>query len=344
MKSVFITGATGLLGSHIALQMLQEGWSVKCLIRDKKRKVETERIFKYYGNSAVELFEKIQWLEGDILELPTLLDHIQEGDYVVHSAAWVSFLPHEYKKMFQINVEGTANVVNACLEKKVAKLCHISSVAAIGRSLEESYYNEDTTWKDNETNTQYAISKYKAELEVWRGSAEGLNMVIVNPATIIGPGNWEQSSAALLTKVWKGNKYYTSGVNGFVDVRDVAAVSVRLLESSISDQRFIAVSENYSFRELFNQMADCLGKPRPTIEAKPWVAQVVWRLGWLGYMLLGKVPFITKESARTAMFKSNFSNEKIKKALQYSFIPLPEAIQHACSCFLQDHQAGKNYK
>jgi dihydroflavonol-4-reductase len=337
MKNVLVTGATGLLGSHIALQLLLEGWTVRCLVRDLNRKVETERIFTHYGEKAKALFQKIEWVEGDILEINTLLQHIQPGDYVVHSAAWVSFLPHEFKKMFKINVEGTANVVNACLEKKVAKLCHISSVAAIGRSMEESHYSEATTWKDNETNTQYAISKYKAELEVWRGSAEGLNMVIVNPATIIGPGNWEQSSAALINKVWKGNKYYTSGINGFVDVRDVANISIKLMESTISDERFIACGENIPFRELFNLIADNLGKPRPTVEAKPWVAQIVWRLGWLGYMLFGKIPFITKESARTAMFKSHFSNEKVKKALAYSFIPLPAAIKHACECFLKDN-------
>ena len=336
MKNVLVTGATGLLGSHIALQLLHEGWTVKCLVRDINRKVETERIFRHYGEKAKQLFPKIEWVEGDILEISTLLQHIQPGDYVVHSAAWVSFLPHEFMKMFKINVEGTANVVNACLEKKAAKLCHISSVAAIGRSMEESHYSETSTWKDNETNTQYAISKYKAELEVWRGSAEGLNMVIVNPATIIGPGNWEQSSAALINKVWKGNKYYTSGINGFVDVRDVATISIKLLESTLSDERFIACGENLPFRELFNLIADALGKPRPTVEAKPWVAQIVWRLGWLGYMMFGKVPFITKESARTAMFKSQFSNEKVKKALDFSFIPLPAAIKHACDCFLKD--------
>jgi nucleoside-diphosphate-sugar epimerase len=336
MKNVLVTGATGLLGSHITLQLLHEGWTVKCLVRDINRKVETERIFRHYGETAKQLFPKIEWVEGDILEISTLLQHIQPGDYVVHSAAWVSFLPHEFMKMFKINVEGTANVVNACLEKKAAKLCHISSVAAIGRSMEESQYSETSTWKDNETNTQYAISKYKAELEVWRGSAEGLNMVIVNPATIIGPGNWEQSSAALINKVWKGNKYYTSGINGFVDVRDVATISIKLMESTISDERFIACGENIPFRELFNLIADALGKPRPTVEAKPWVAQIVWRLGWLGYMLFGKVPFITKESARTAMFKSQFSNEKVKKTLDFSFIPLPAAIKHACDCFLKD--------
>jgi nucleoside-diphosphate-sugar epimerase len=336
MKNVLVTGATGLLGSHIAMQLLHEGWRVKCFVRTIDRKVETERIFMHYGDQAMALFQKIEWVEGDILEISTLLQHIQPDDYVVHSAAWVSFLPHEYKKMFKINVEGTANVVNACLEKKVAKLCHISSVAAIGRSMDENNYSEDTTWKDNETNTQYAISKYKAELEVWRGSVEGLNMVIVNPATIIGPGNWEKSSASLINKVWKGNNYYTSGINGFVDVRDVANISIKLMERSISDERFIACGENIPFQELFNLIADNLGKPRPTIEAKPWVAQIVWRIGWLGYMVFGKVPFITKESARTAMFKSRFSNEKVKKALNYSFIPLSASITHACECFLRD--------
>jgi len=335
-RKCLVTGATGLLGSHIALHLLQEGWNVRCLVRDLKRNVETARIFDHYGQEAKALFAKIEWVEGDILEIDTLLQNIQPDDFVIHSAACISFLPHEFNRMYKVNVEGTANVVNACLERKAAKLCHISSVAAIGRSMEESHYSERSTWKDNETNTHYAISKYQAELEVWRGSAEGLTTVIVNPATIIGPGNWEQGSAALIQKVWRGNRYYTSGVNGFVDVRDVAAISVRLLENGYLDERYIACAENIPFRELFEKIADQLGKPRPAIEAKPWLAEIVWRLGWLGYMLFGKIPFITKESARTAMFKSHFSNQKVKETLSYNFIPIQLSIEHACACFLKD--------
>ncbi len=336
MKTVLITGATGLVGSHIALQMLEKGWQVKCLVRTINKKADTKRIFGHYGSESLSLFEKITWVQGDILDIHSVIEALADVEYVVHSAAFVSFIPNEFPEMYKINVEGTANIVNACLDKKITKLCHISSVAAIGRSMDEKDYSEETVWKDSPTNTNYAKSKYQAELEVWRGIAEGLNAVIVNPSTIIGPGIWEQSSATLITKVWEGQEYYTQGINGFVDVRDVANVSIQLLESPISGERFIASSENIGFHELFNQIADRLNKPRPSKEATPAKAKIVVAVGWVLYKLFNKKPFITAESSRTAMFKSYFSNEKVKKTLGYKFIPIAEAINHTTKCFLKE--------
>jgi nucleoside-diphosphate-sugar epimerase len=336
MKSVLVTGATGLLGSHIALNLLETGWKVRCLYRNKSKQADTLRIFEYYGEGKKTLFQQIEWVEADILDISALAASLEGMDYVVHSAAFVSFLSKEFEVMYKINVEGTANIVNLCLDKKIKKLCHISSVAAIGRSMELSNYSEETPWKDSATNTHYAKSKYQAELEVWRGTVEGLNAIIVNPSTIIGPGVWEQSSATLINRIWKGQKYYTQGINGFVDVRDVSAIAIQLLERDISSERFIASAENVSFRELFNQIADGLNKPRPSEEATEWKAKLVIAIGWLGYNLFGIKPYITAESARTAMFKSYFSNEKVKKALGYTFIPVSEAIKHTTSCFLKD--------
>lgn len=338
MNRVFVTGATGLLGAHITLVLLKRGYEVLCLYREEKKKKDTERIMGFYGEDALELFKNIEWVEGDILDPVTLFESIKSCDQVVHAAAFVSFLPSEASYMYKVNVEGTANIVNACLKLNVKKLCYISSVAAIGRSSEESDYSEDTVWKENETPTRYAVSKYNAELEVWRGITEGLSAVIVNPSTVIGPGVWNQSSATLIKRIWDGQKFYTDGINGFVDARDVAEVSVQLLESSVSGERFICSAENVSFKQLFFWMADALNKPRPTISASKSITSVVVKLGEIGHFLFGIKPFITADSARTAQFKSRFNNNKVKQQLNYTFIPIEESVKFTANCLLNDMQ------
>lgn len=240
--------------------------------------------------------------------------------------------------MYHVNIEGTRNVVNTALENNVPRIIYISSVAAIGRKLTEATVNEKAQWEDSKANTHYAISKFKAELEVWRGFAEGLEGVILNPATILGYGNWNQSSSGIFKSAYNQFKWYTNGVNGFTDVEDVARAAVMLLKSQITEERYIVCNDNWPFRKLFDTMADHFGKKRPYKEATPFLSAVAWRLEKLKSLFSGQKPLLTKESAKVANSFTRFNNEKLLKALpEFAYTPLEETIQKACSKYILKH-------
>jgi len=256
-------------------------------------------------------------------------------DTVVHAAAVVSFLKKERKQMYRANVDGTANVVNMALENGVKKLVHISSVAALGRTAGAGHVNEEKKWEESKVNTHYAKSKFKAELEVWRGISEGLEAVILNPSTILGYGDWNSSSCAIFKKIYTGFKWFTPGINGFVDVEDVARVAVLMMESPISEERFIVNGDTWSFKQLQETIADNFGKKRPVREATPFLLGMAWRLEKLKSVYNGQKPLLTKESARVAVSKTWFENDKLLKALPgFSFTPLEEAIKKACKKYI----------
>jgi nucleoside-diphosphate-sugar epimerase len=233
-----------------------------------------------------------------------------------------------------VNARGTANLVNACLDNNIRKLCHVSSIAAIGRAENEDVIDEKVVWKASRRNSNYAISKYAAEREVWRGIEEGLEAVIVNPSIILGPGEINSGSTRLIRTVDKGLKYYTSGVNGFVDVRDVVRIMEKLMESEISAERFIVSAENLSYKELFAIIAAGLNKPEPRYQAGKWMGEVVWRFEYLKSKLTGKKPLVTSETARTASNHYRYTSEKVRTRLDYNFIPVKQSIHDACSFHL----------
>lgn len=335
---ILVTGGTGLIGSHLLLDLVREGEQVKALKRPNSDLRIIKKVFHHYADNAEELLDKIQWVDGDILDVYSLLDAVEGVDAMVHSAAYVTLNPAERDKLFKINVEGTANCVNAAIEKGVKRFCHVSSVSAVGRDKKAEVKTEDTKWVDNGNATVYAQSKYMAEREAWRGSVEGLDMVIVNPSTVIGLGDWDRSSTRLIKRVWDGLKFYTTGKNGFVDARDVSKAIVQLLKSNIKNERFIVTSENVAFRDLLWWMADDLGKPRPSVKAKKFLSEIYWRLEWVKGKLTGTDPLITKDASRTANYISLFSNEKLKKAIDIEFIPIRQSVKEACAAFLEEHQ------
>ena len=257
-------------------------------------------------------------------------------DAIIHSAAKVSFAAKDHLALFKTNVEGTANVVNTALLKNVPRLVHISSVASLGRTANGETVNETRQWEDNDTNTRYARSKHLAEMEVWRAMGEGLNAVIVNPSTILGYGDWNQSSCAIFKNVFNEFPWYSNGVNGFVAVEDVARVSVLLMESSISNERYIVSAENWSFRKLFNAIADGFGKKHPTKEATPLLAGMAVRIEKVKSLFSGKASLLTKESARVAQSATYFDNSKVCNALpDFRFTALEDSIRTACNHYLQ---------
>ena len=278
-----------------------------------------------------EIFNKVEWIEGDVLDVVALEEAMEGVDTVIHSAAVVAFVKKDRKKMYQVNVEGTANVVDIMLEKNVRRLVHISSVAALGRTAAGGHVNEEKKWEESKVNTHYGTSKFKAELEVWRGMGEGLEAVILNPSTILGYGDWNNGSCSIFKNIYKGFGWYTSGVNGFVDVEDVAKVTLLLMESNITEQRFIVNGDTWPFKKLQETIADAFGKKRPSREATPFLLGIAWRLERFKSLFTDHRPLLTKESARVGISRTWFENDKLLKALQgFSFAPLEETIKKAC--------------
>jgi len=322
---ILVTGGTGFLGSYIIKQLVEKGYAVRALRRSNK----------VPGWIGAAVFAKVEWVEGDVLDVVSLEDAMEGVDVVIHSAAIVSFAKKDRKAMYQTNVDGTANVVNIALEKNVRRLVHISSVAALGRTAGGGHVNEEKKWEESKVNTHYAKSKYKAEIEVWRGVSEGLDAVILNPSTILGYGDWHTSSCAIFKKIYDGFHWYTSGINGFVDVEDVAKAAILLMESAISEQRFVVNGDNWSFQKLQDTMADGFNKKRPSKKATPFLMSVAWRMEKLKSMFTGKNPLLSKESSRVAQSQTYFDNDKLLQALpDFSFTPLEETIKKACKNYL----------
>lgn len=327
---VVVTGGTGFLGAYIIKELVQNGYAVRAIRRSSK-------LPSFIDPS---ILEKVEWVEGDVLDTMSLEDAFSGADTVIHSAAVVSFHSKDKDNLYKVNVEGTTNVVNMALEANVRKLVHISSVAALGRSQKGEHVNEERKWVESSTNTHYAISKQMAEREVWRGMAEGLDTVILNPSTILGYGDWNQSSSAIFRSIFNEFPFYSNGINGFVDVEDVARAAVLLMESDISGKRFIVSGENWSFKQLFYTIADQFHKRRPRIEATPFLSGLAWRLEKIK-SVFGKKVLLTKESARIANSITYFDNSRLLEAVPgFQFTPLNDTIRKACALYLRNNKAG----
>lgn len=326
---IFLTGGTGLLGSHVLVELTKNGCKVRALKRTSSSLKSVKNIFKFYlHKEADKCYNLIDWVDGDINDVTTLLPIMKGCDSVYHCAGYVSFYRGDFKILMKINKEGTANIVNTCLALGVSNFCHVSSTAAIGRNGLSSDYTEKNKWVTSKDNSNYAVSKYSAEMEVWRAKEEGLNVVIVNPSVILGAGNWQDGSLTLFSSVQKGLMFYTEGVNAFVDARDVANCMIYLMENKIFGERFLAVSENVSFKALFFNIADELNVKRPTIKVRPWMTGVAWRLESIR-SVFGAKPKVTKETTRSAMTVCNYSNQKIVDTIGYQFISIKEAVKNA---------------
>lgn len=330
----FVTGGTGLVGAHLLFDLVQKGTKIRALKRPTSSLSVIEKVFHYYADNAEELLKIIEWIEGDILDFYLLDELLQEDEDVYHAAAFVSFNPEDHEQIRQTNVEGTHNIVNACIKNKVRKLCYVSSIAALGRgesdhpTTEEDY--RDATYKSS----VYSQSKFDAEQDVWRGIAEGLNAVMVNPAVILGPGDWTKGSSQLIQTMHSGLKFYTKGSNGYVDVRDVSKAMIQLMESDISNQRYVLSSENWSYKKLFDTIANSLNTAPPPYFAGSFLSGISWRAFRVLSLFTGKKPVITKETAQSANSTYAYSSEKIIKELEFEFIPLKKSIEDTCQLFL----------
>ncbi|MBO9152985.1 NAD-dependent epimerase/dehydratase family protein [Chitinophaga sp. GCM10012297] len=320
---ILVTGGTGFLGSYLLRALVQSGKPVRALYRSR------------IPEQVNDIREKVEWVKADVLDLGALEDAMEGITEIYHCAAIVSFHPDKRDEMFKTNIEGTANVVNLAIDAGIRKIVHVSSVAALGRAREQTALTEEAEWEESGNNSNYAVSKHLSEMEIWRGIAEGLNAVIVNPSIILGSGFWHDGTGLMLKNAWKEFPYYTEGVNGFVDVRDVADAMVKLMDSSVSGERFILNGDNWPYRQLFTRMAETLGKKPPHIAAKPWMAALVWRVEKLRSLFTGKRPLITRETARTAQLKVFYNSGKITQTLPgFRFRPMEETVTDVSKAYL----------
>lgn len=325
-----------MLGAHLLFELTSKGHKVTALFREGSDLDQVKKIFSYYTADVESHYSHITWVEADLMDIFRLAEAMEGVEQVYHCAAVVSFDPKDADKLIEVNPQITANVVNVSLEKGVKKLVHVSSVAALGRQKQGELIDEKTEWVESKQNSAYAKSKYLSELEVWRGTEEGLNAVIVNPSIILGPGKWDEGSAALFGRVAKGFKYYTNGVNAYVDARDVAKAMYLLMESDISAKRFVLVSENKTYRNIFDLIAQHLDAKPPTVHAKPWMGEIVWRLEVLRSRIFGGKPMVTKETAHTAHQMNYYDNSKVREKLGFEFRPVEETIADFASFYKRD--------
>ena len=329
-----------MVGAHLLFELTSAGIRVKALKRKTSDLQQVLKTFSCYAQNPKELFDRIEWVDGDILDYFVLEKILQGVTEIYHCAAIVSFDSKERQKMISNNVEGTANLVNAALENKVKKICHVSSVSALGRLDNQQLITEETNWVPSKKISGYSESKFFSEVEIWRGIEEGLDAVIVNPSIIFGPANWETGSAKMFKTIWNGMKFYTKGITGFVDVKDVVKAMILLMDKtnfeSAKNQRYLLNAENLSYQNVFYQIADALEKPRPKIYASDFMMELSWRVLKLFSFVTRKSPLISSETAASSKAVNNYDGSKIVKQFNFEYRPISATIQQTAVFLKQD--------
>jgi nucleoside-diphosphate-sugar epimerase len=327
---VLVTGGTGLVGAHLLLHLVENGENVRAIYRNQNNIQKTKSVFELYKKG--DLFEKINWLEADILDVPSLETAFIDIEYVYHCAALISFDPKDEDALRKTNIEGTANMINFSLAKEIKKFCFVSSIAALGDlPPHETYITEETDWNPEKPHSDYAISKYGAEMEVWRGVQEGLDIIIINPGVILGPipktKKCNQGSAELYVKVANGLSFYTLGNTGFVAINDVVRIAYELMKSTIKNERFTLIADNIVFRDILNTIAEILKVKKPGIHATPFFMNFLWIADKIFSSLFFQKRRLTKATAKASYSKNLYSNEKIKTALGTVFLDAHQYIK-----------------
>jgi nucleoside-diphosphate-sugar epimerase len=332
---ILVTGGTGLVGSHLLYHLLLKNDTVKAIYRKTSKIKAVKKVFSYYTDDYERLFQKIEWIEADITDVYLLEVAFKNVTQVYHAAALVSFHPKDYKLMRKINIEGTSNVVNLCIANAVEKLCFVSSIATLEKSLNSNIIDESSEWNIEKNNYGYAITKYGAEMEVWRASQEGVAVVIVNPGVILGAGFWENGPGKIFSKIYKGLSFYSEGVTGFISVKDVVQIMIQLMQSEIKNERFVLVAENRSFKDIFFAISNAFNKKPPSIKVSKFMSEIGWRLNSISSFFTGKEPVLTKHSSKSIHNKYYYSSKKVERVLNYKFEPLKETIKNTCNLFLK---------
>lgn len=322
---ILVTGGTGLVGSHLLQVLTQQALPVKAI---------------YRGNTPPALLQdKVQWVQANLLDVVALENAFNNVTQVYHCAATVSFNPKRKQELHQTNIVGTANIVNACINNGVEKLVYVSSVAALGRIRDDVAIDETMNWTEETGNSEYGKTKYLAEMEVWRGIAEGLQAVIVNPVIILGSADWNKGSTEIFQSAYKQFPWYTTGTTGFVDVQDVVKAMIALMNSTITAERFILSAATISYKEIFTLIAKAFNKKPPYKKVTPFIAALVWRIEAIKYFFTGKPPLLTRETTKTALTKASFNNTKLLEHLpNFTYTPLETTVARICKELKEKYQ------
>lgn len=323
---ILVTGGTGLVGAHLLYRLASNNKKVRAIYRTERKLANVKNVFSCYINDYEAVYNAIEWVKADLLDIPALSEAFKDVEYVYHCAAFVSFEPDKYQLLRKTNIEGTANIVNLCTSNRIKKLCYVSSIAAIGDVANNEPITEAAEWNPEADNSVYAITKYGAEMEVWRGTQEGLDVVIVNPGVILGAGIWRYGSGSLFKKVHKGLSYYSQGTIGLVDVEDVVSIMTDLLASDIKNERFILVAENWSYKDFLQAMASSVNVVPPKKMAGRLLLELGWRLDWVRHKLTGKRRQLTKHIANSLNTGKNYDSHKVTTALNHKFKAVSESI------------------
>ncbi len=331
---IVVTGGSGMLGAHILYKLIEKNYTVKAFKRPQSNLSECQNIFSFYSPEGVELFKKINWVNCDINDPECITQELNPNDTFIHAAAMVSFNTKDKKQIYETNTEAVADIVNICLDKKVKQLCYISSIAALSKKNSNAKIDE-TIGEMNSDVSDYSKSKYLGEMEVWRGINEGLNAVILNPSVIIGPGNINSGSGKLFGKAMKGNKFYTDGGTGFVDVNDTADAVLKVIEKNILGERFVLNGDNISYRELFTLLAKYLNTNAPTMKAGKRLLQTASFFEKTISLIRGKSPQLTKQVIRSTQSFSQYDNNKAIRELNIKFKKPEKSIKQYAPYYLE---------
>lgn len=327
-----------MVGSHLILDLLRSEKKVRAIYRKESSLAAVKNVFSYSTSKeeAAALFSRIEWVKADITDVPSLEIPFEDVSLVYHCAAIVSFDSSRDMELRKTNIEGTANIVNFCIKNQVEKLCFVSSIATLDKRPDKKIISERSLWNKEADQNMYSITKYGAEMEVWRASQEGVPVIIVNPGVIIGPGFWGAGSGKIFSEIQNGLNYYFPKITGFIGVWDVVKAMRKLTASGIENEQFVLVAENLSFKEVFKITAQKLNKPAPSKKLKPWMIYMGWLWQEISGVFTKKEKQLESSSSKSLFGKSYYSSKKIQEHLQFKFEPIEEVIARTAEAYKND--------
>ena len=330
---ILVTGGTGIVGAHLLLKCVNQNTKVVATYRREESLKKIKILFKNLSPNHLKHFNTIEWIKAPLNDLTLLDNAFKNIDYVYHCAAKVTLADSRVEKLMKSNVEGTANIVNASIKHKIKKLVYVSSIAAIGAEKNIKTVDEDSSWNSDQNHTAYAYSKYGAELEVWRGSQEGLNVIIVNPGVILAGELWGRSTATLFRDVANGLRFYPTGSTAVVDVEDVVNILIKLMKSDILNKRFILVAKNISQKKLLSKIATSIGVKPPNIPLKKWFLFSAFVVEKILKITGIRKNFLSLALIETLTSDQKYDGSKVCEAINFNYGDIDETIKRIGTSF-----------